>query len=243
MVFGTRYGTGCTRTPRSQRALDQHRPQLDEDHLQERPTIGSSFGRAQGPATEATRRRGDSPTEPRPGRREQEFEPAGPPSGHRQRLCSHLLCPQIFSLCPVASERRIFSRVFTRESPRARTDPNNYGRDAAPPRRPGRHLQAGPTSDSAPTHRHQGPQLRSPPSGPCSSTQSVDTSVKSVIGLRHQPVWSPPPCCSGHGRELSHLARPQPVRRPDLAHVNLGGGNAMPRQQIDKLASQPLNVA
>ena len=118
MVFGTRYGTGCTRTPRSQRALDQHRPQLDEDHLQERPTIGSSFGRAQGPATEATRRRGDSPTEPRPGRREQEFDPAGPPSGHRQRLCSHLLCPQIFSLCPVASERRIFSRVFTRESPR-----------------------------------------------------------------------------------------------------------------------------
>ena len=131
---------------------------------------------------------------------------------------------------PGKARGRAPTRTTTAEMPLRRGVPDDTCRLA---RRPIAHRRIGTRGRNCGRRRP----------GPCSSTQSVDTSVKSVIGLRHQPVWSPPPCCSGHGRELPHLARPQPVRRPDLAHVNLGGGNAMPRQQIDKLASQPLNVA
>ena len=55
--------------------------------------------------------RGDSPTEPRPGRRDQEFEPAWPPERPpRQRLCSHLLCRRSSRCAQLPAERRILSR-------------------------------------------------------------------------------------------------------------------------------------
>ena len=51
------------------------------------------------------------------------------------------------------------------------------------------------------------------------------------------------PVRSGNGRELANLAGPQPVRRSDLAHLNLGSGKTAPFQQIDELPAQSRAVA
>ena len=65
-----------------------------------------------------------------------------------------------------------------------------------------------------------------------------------------RPGWPLTTALAGHGglrrseqgRELPHLAGPQPVGLGDFTHVDLGRRNAVPRKQIDKFAAHSLDV-